>query len=203
MLSYPRRQQYRRLGRAAAVTVAAFVSGVLAVLAGGAGAAPVAVGLLIVTAGLAVHARHCVCLAARSRVGARSERDVRRALTLLEREGWRLRHGVPWRGGGDIDHVAVAPPDVGLAFAIETKTNTYRPEHVARAAATARWLASRRRRWCGRGALPVVCVVRARGVERVEGHVLVVSIDRLPGALRVAAASRERPAFLSLAARDG
>jgi len=41
--------------------------------------------------------------------------------------------------------------------------------------------------------------VRARGVERVEEDVLVVSIDRLPGALRAAAGTRARPAFLSSA----
>jgi hypothetical protein len=45
-----------------------------------------------------------------------------------------------------------------------------------------------------------VCVVRARGVERIEDGVLVVSIDRLPGALYTAAGGRERPAFLSTAA---
>jgi hypothetical protein len=38
------------------------------------------------------------------------------------------------------------------------------------------------------GALGVVCIVRARGVERVEHGVLVVSIDRLTHVLRVAAA---------------
>jgi hypothetical protein len=39
--------------------------------------------------------------------------------------------------------------------------------------------------------------VRARGVERVEDDVLVVSIDRLPAALRSTAGTRTRPAFLS------
>ena len=110
-------------------------------------------------------------------------------------EGWRLRHSLPCPGGGDIDHIAIAPG--GVAFAIETKTSTYRPEHVARTAATARWLISRRRRWCPRGAMPVVCLVRVRGIERVEDGVLIVSIDRLLGALRATAGVRERPAFLS------
>jgi hypothetical protein len=35
----------------------------------------------------------------------------------------------------------------------------------------------------------VLCIVRARGVERWEGGVLVVSMDRIVHALRVAAAS--------------
>jgi len=176
--------------------------GLLALLAGGVGAAPVAGVLLIAMTGLAAYARHWGRLAARSRVGARSEGQVRRALEPLRGEGWRLRHAVPWQGRGDIDHVAIAPRGVGLAFAIETKTKTYRAGHVVRAAATARWLASRRRRWCPRGAVPVVCLVRARGVERVEGDVLVVSIDRLPGALRAAAGTRARPAFFSPAAHS-
>lgn len=60
----------------------------------------------------------------------------------------------------------------------------------------AMWLHRRRRRWCRGGAFPVLCVVRARGVERVEGGVLIVSLDRLAPALRVAAGLSERPAFL-------
>jgi hypothetical protein len=43
----------------------------------------------------------------------------------------------------------------------------------------AAWLARGRWRWCRHGAVPVLCVVRPRGVERVEQGVLVVSIDRL------------------------
>ncbi len=45
-------------------------------------------------------------------------------------------------------------------------------------------MSRRRRRWCRRGALPVICVVRAHGVYRVEQNVLVVSIDRLIPVLR-------------------
>ncbi len=149
--------------------------------------------LLLVAAGLVAHARHWVRLARRSRVGAQSERRAHRALEPLGAEGWRLRHSVPWHGPGDIDHVAIAPRQVGFAFAIETKTNTYRREHLARAAATARWLASRRRRWCPRGALAVLCLAHARGVQRVDGDVLVVSIDRLPAALRSTAGTERGP----------
>jgi hypothetical protein len=202
VISYPRQQQYRRLGRAAAAAAAALATGVLAVAAGSVGAAPIAGMLLIAAAGLAAYARHWGRLAGRSRVGAESERQVRRELEPLQSEGWRVRHSVPWHEHGDIDHVAIAPRDVGLAFAIETKTKTYRPGDVARAAATARWVTARRRRWCPRGALPVVCLARARGVQRVEEHVLVVSIDRLPGALRAAAGGCARPAFLSAAVHD-
>jgi hypothetical protein len=67
---------------------------------------------------------------------------------------------------------------------IETKTRSYDDRHLARVREQAAWLSRRRRRWCRRGALPVVCLVRARGVERVDQKVLVVSIDRLLPVLR-------------------
>ena len=46
------------------------------------------------------------------------------------------------------------------------------------------------------GALGVMCLVRARGIERVEHDVLVVSIDRLTLVLRVAAGVRSQPPSL-------
>jgi Nuclease-related domain len=121
--------------------------------------------------------RHWLSLAGRSRVGARSEDEVRRALDPLREHGWRLRHGLRWQGGGDIDSVAIAPSGVG--FAIETKTRMYEERQLGRVAEQARWLGRRRRRWCRCGALPLFCVVRAGGLERYERGVLVVSIDRL------------------------
>jgi hypothetical protein len=93
-----------------------------------------------------------------------------------------MRHSLPWRGHGDIDSLAIAPTDVG--FAIETKTRTYGGRHLARVNEQAAWLSRRRRRWCWRGAVPVVCLVRARGVERLEHGVLVISVDRLIPVLR-------------------
>jgi hypothetical protein len=48
------------------------------------------------------------------------------------------------------------------------------------------WLSRRRRRWCRHGALAVLCLVRARGVQRLEDDVLVASIDRLTLVLRSA-----------------
>ena len=86
--------------------------------------------------------------------------------------------------GGDIDSVAIAP--TGIVVAIETKTRTYEARHVARVREQADWLSRRRRSWARNGALGVLCLVRARGVERVERDVLVVSIDRLTQVLRVA-----------------
>jgi hypothetical protein len=82
-----------------------------------------------------------------------------------------------WLGRGDIDSLAIAP--TAMAFVVETKTRTYDGTHLARARDQAAWLSRRRRRWCRRGAVPVVCVVRPRGIERVERDVPVVSIDRL------------------------
>jgi Nuclease-related domain len=197
VVSYPHRQVARRLIRAAVTAGAASVTALVAMLAAGDGAGAVAGVLVLVTAGLAVRARDWARLAARSRVGAQSERQVRRALEPLEAEGWRLRHSMPWQGRGDIDHVAIAPRNVSVAVAIETKTKAYRREHVAHAAATARWLASQRRSWCPRGALAVLCLVRVRGVQSLEDDVLVVSVDRLPAVLRTAVGMQSRPAFLA------
>ena len=149
----------------------------LAVTVANAGAVSAAGLLLTLALGLGLYARHWLVLAQRSRIGARSEDDVRRALTRLEAEGWRMRHSLPWRGRADIDSLAIAPTGVG--FAIETKTRTYDGRHLARVGEQAAWLSRRRRRWCRRGAVPVVCLVRVHGVERVEQGVLVVSIDRL------------------------
>ena len=132
-----------------------------------------------------MYARHWFSLAGRSRVGARSEDAVQRALAPLQAEGWRLRHSLRWAGRGDIDSVAIAPS--GIAIAIETKTRTYDRRHLARVREQAAWLARRRRRWARSGALAVLCLVRARGVERVEDDVLVVSIDRLTYVLRLTA----------------
>jgi Nuclease-related domain len=118
-LNYARRQQYRRLSRAGRAGAGSVTAALLALVVGRAGAAPLA-GLLLLTAvGLGLHARHWLALARRRRVGARSEDDVQRALMPLRAEGWRMRHSLPWQGGGDIDSVAIAPS--GIAIAIETR----------------------------------------------------------------------------------
>jgi Holliday junction resolvase-like predicted endonuclease len=190
---YPRRQQAYRLKRAARPAAGAVVLAALGVLAGLAGFAALAGVLLLAAVALGLYARHWVRLAGRSRVGARSEDQVRRALDALEAKGWRLRHSIRWHGGGDIDHVAIAP--TGIAFAIETKTRTYQQSHLAKVNEQAAWLTRHRPRWCPRGALPVLCVTRGR-VDHVQHDVLVVSVDRLAGALRVAAGTSTRPKFL-------
>ena len=193
--SFPRRQQARRLRRAAASGAAAVAAAVLALIATGAGATPLAGVLALVMAALVLDARRWVRLAARSRVGARSEDAVRRALGGLDAEGWRLRHSLLWGGRGDIDSVAIAP--TGVAFAIETKSRTFGACHLAHARHSAAWLCRHRRRWCRKGALPVLCVVRARGIQHVEDEVLVVSLDRLAPALRAGAGTSPRPRFLA------
>ncbi len=110
---------------------------------------------------------------------------MQRVLAALQAEGWRLRHSLPWQGRGDIDSVAIAP--TGVAVAIETKTRTYDERHLVRVRDQAAWLWRRRRRWSRRGTLAVLCLVRMRGVERLEQDVVVVSIDRLIHLVRVAA----------------
>ena len=190
-MNYARRQQYRRIWRAGE---AGFVATVLAVVGLGApsiGAGLLAAVLLVGAVGLGVYARHWFSLADRSRVGARAEDAVQHALAPLQAEGWRLRHSLPWQGRGDIDSVAIAPN--GIAIAIETKTRTYDARHLARVREQAAWLSRRRRRWTRNGALAVMCLARARGVERAEDDVLVVSIDRLTHILRVAAGTGRDP----------
>ena len=180
-MNYARRQQYRRLSHAGKTALGSAVAALLGLVIASAGAAALA-GLLLLTAvGLGLYARW-LSLARRSRVGARSEDEVHRALAPLQEEGWRLQHSLPWQGRGDIDSVAIAP--TGVAVAIETKTRTYDARHLARVHEQAASLSRRRRGWCRHGALAVLCLVRARGVLRCEHDVLVVSLDRLTPVLR-------------------
>ena len=184
-MNYARRQQYRRLSHAGKAALGSVVVGLLGLAVAIVGAAALG-GLLVLTAvGLGLYARHWLSLAGRSRVGARSEDEVQRALAPLHSEGWRLRHSLPWQGRGDIDSVAIAP--TGVAVAIETKTSSYDGRHLARVRDQVARLSRRRRRWARNGALGVMCLVRERGIQRVEHDVLVVSIDRLTHVLRVAA----------------
>jgi len=185
VLNYPRRQQYRRLSHAGAAALGSAIAALLGLVAASAVAAPLSGFLVLAAAGLGLAARRWLSLARRSRIGAKSEDEVQCALASLEAEGWRFRHSLPWQGRGDIDSVAIAP--TGVAVAIETKTRSYDRRQLARVHEQAAWLSRRRRRWARSGAVGVMCLVRARGVERVEDDVLVVSIDRLTHILRVAA----------------
>jgi hypothetical protein len=184
-LNYPRRQQYRRLSHAVGAGAASVAAGLLALAIAAAGAISLAGIVVVMAVGFGLYARHWFQLADRSRVGARSEDVVQHQLAVLEGEGWRLRHSLAWRGRGDIDSVAIAP--AGIAFAVETKTSAYEERHLARVREQAAWLCRRRRRWCRQGAVPILCIVRARGVQRWEAGVLVVSIDRLTPTLQGAA----------------
>jgi hypothetical protein len=190
---YPRQQQADRLKRAVRPAAGALAMAALGVLAGLAGSAALAGMLLLAAAAFGRRARHWVRLARRSRVGARSEDQVRQALATLEGEGWRLRHSIAWHHGGDIDHLAIAP--TGVAFAIETKTRAYNSHHLVKVDEQAAWLHRHRRRWCPHGAFPVLCVTRGR-TEQIQHDVLVVSVHRLVGALRTAAGTRTQPKFL-------
>jgi hypothetical protein len=185
VLNYPRRQQYRRLSRAGSAAAGSGAAVLLALVLASVGAISLAGLLLLTAAALGLYTRYWLGLARRSSVGAQSENEVRRVLAALEAEGWRVRHGLRWRGPGDVDSVAIAPG--GIGFAIETKTRSYDDRHLMRAREQAAWLSRRRRRWCRRGALPVLCVVRDRGVQRWEQGALVVSIDQLTSTLQSAA----------------
>jgi hypothetical protein len=191
MLSYPRRQQYRRLSKAGAAAAGSATAVLTALVVASTGAVSIAGVLAVAAVALGLNACRWLRLAGRSRIGARSEDEVRRVLAPLQAEGWRLRHSAPWRGRGDIDSVAIAPSGVG--FAIETKTRTYDSRHLAVVQQQAAWLWRRRRRWCRLGAMPVLCVVRAAGIQRWERGVLVVSLEALIPTLRHAAAEAHHP----------
>jgi Nuclease-related domain len=184
MVSYPRRQRLRLLGRAGSRGALAAVALAAALLVAAANEPALAIMLAFLSAALGLASRHALRLAGRSRVGAKSEADVRRALEQLGREGWRVRHAVDWRGGGDLDHVVRAPS--GIGFVVETKTLRFMRAHLSRTSDAARCLARGRRRY-PRGVVPVLCLARARRVQRVDGEVLLVSLDRLVPSLRVAA----------------
>jgi hypothetical protein len=130
-LSYPRRQRYRRLARAARLAALAFGSLLMAAAAANAGLTTVALALVLVAVAACSRAGHWITLARRSAIGAQSEDLVRNQLQALEREGWQVHNSLRWMGGGDIDHLAVAPQSVGLTFALETKTRTYTGNDVA------------------------------------------------------------------------
>src|SRR3954463_7394469 len=189
--SYARRQERRRLKTAASRGAGAAVAILAAVRAASANQAVLAI-LLVVAAGvLTLASRHALALARRSRVGAVSEAQVRRALKPLTGEAWQVRHAVDWAGGGDLDHVVRSPS--GMGFVIETKTLRYTRAHVLRTIEAARWVGRRRRRYpCG--VVPVICVIRGRSLERRDRKLLIVSLDRLQSAMRLVAANGGRSA---------
>ena len=112
--SFPRRQQHRRLRRAAASGAAAIAAGALAIIALGAGAPALAGALVLVTLGLVLDVGRWLRLAGRSRVGARSEDAVRAALAALQAEGWQVRHSMPYRRFGHIVTGRVSAGSAGV-----------------------------------------------------------------------------------------
>ncbi|MEO8690876.1 MAG: nuclease-related domain-containing protein [Solirubrobacteraceae bacterium] len=186
LASYPRRQQIRRLARAARFAGGSAIASAGAVALASVDQTALALCLGLVAVAVGRLSRRALRLAERSRVGAESEAQVRRALKPLAAEGWRIRHAVDWPGRGDLDHVVRSPS--GMGFVIETKTLRYSHAHLARTIDATRWLARRRRHY-PRGVVPVVCVARARSLERPVGTLLIVSLDRLLPALRTAAAA--------------
>jgi hypothetical protein len=79
-VNFARRQQYRRLMRAAMASAGCAGAAMLGLLAAGAGAATLGGLLLFGAVALGMYARRWLVLAGRSRVGAHSEDEVQRAL---------------------------------------------------------------------------------------------------------------------------
>jgi hypothetical protein len=82
-VSHPRRQQFRRLAQAVSRAATSALTGFAALAAALEGHLTIAVALLLLAAGLAVASRHAFGLAARNRVGADSEAQVRHVLAEL------------------------------------------------------------------------------------------------------------------------
>jgi hypothetical protein len=86
-VNYARRQQYRRLSHVGKAGLGSVIAALFGLVAASAGALALAELLLLAAVGLGMYARHWLSLASRSRVGARSEDEVQRALAPLERRG--------------------------------------------------------------------------------------------------------------------
>jgi hypothetical protein len=115
-VNYARRQQFRRLFGAGRLALVGMTIALLGMLLLGIGFALPGWLLLAAAVTVGLRARHWLSLAERSRIGAISEDEVRRALEPLRQHGWRLLHAMRWVGHGDIDSVAISP--TGVAFAI-------------------------------------------------------------------------------------
>ena len=136
-VSYPRRQEYRRLSRAdgcggkrnrGAARARRRERGGPSL----AGAAAFVRSVLVSRRGIGLFLLGAAASAALGGRGAARAHDARA-------EGWRVRHSLRWSGRGDIDSVAIAPG--GVAFAIEVKTSRYEDRHLVTCGS--------RRRGCG------------------------------------------------------
>jgi hypothetical protein len=105
-------------------------------------------------------------------VGLSSERHVQNELAPLESRCF-VRHDVPLRAGGNIDHVVCGPTG---AFAIETKTTAYRRTDLAIARRRAKWLSTKLdNHWV----TPVICLVRRDREPFEHDRVWIVPADDL------------------------
>jgi hypothetical protein len=195
-VSYPTRQRHRRLAKALKHSAGALFALLLAGMAAHAGFSTLALLLFVCAGACGLRSWRWLRLARRSAIGERSERHVRARLQALEREGWTVRHSLCWPGTGDIDHLAIAPSAIGMAFAIETKTYRYAPSDLARTTEVARWSTSSGAERTVQAAVPVLCLASARRVERWEAGVVVVSAELLTPVLSRLAGTTRKPGFL-------
>lgn len=184
-MSYPRCRQRAWAVRATVYEIAgtaAFIAAFIALGTGRALAAAVAfpAGCVLVAAYTGAADR-----AARNRIGADSEQLVRGTLNRLRPHGYTITHGVPWRAGGDIDHL-VRTPD-GLGLCIETKTRTFDHTHLERLRRQADSAA--RGRQFPRGVLPVLCVASEHDLQLLHDGIMIVSPDQILRAVTAAHAA--------------
>lgn len=184
-VSYPRHQQQVWARKAAVYEMAGTALLIAAFVAIGTGRAALA--LIAFPAGCALITAHTAAAnrAARNRIGADSEQLVHDTLERLRPHGYTITHGGRSPAGGDIDHLARAPN--GLGFCIETKTLTFDHTHLERLRRQADWAAGHPS--YPRGVLPIMCVARTQGNQLLADGVLIVSPNRLLGAILAADAA--------------
>lgn len=119
----------------------------------------------------------------RYRLGAEAERQVGRLLERGRPPGYKLRHGVRKRGGGDLDHVLISRSQV---IVVETKRSRLDDKAIAQAL---RHRSHAERRW-RRPATVCVCVARGDVRPRQVGEVWVLSAQDLTRWLSAASMTR-------------
>ena len=183
VLNYPRRQQYRRLSHAGAAALGSAITALFGLVAASAGSAPVSGSWSLLPPGwgspLAAGCR------SPGEVGSAPSRRTRCGVCWLRSKPKAGGFGTPGLAGAGRHRLGGDRPHRRRGRDRDEDQDV-RPAPPRWVRDQAVWLTRRRRRWARNGALGVMCLVRARGVERVDEDVLVVSIDRLTHVLRAA-----------------
>jgi hypothetical protein len=112
-------------------------------------------------------------------VGSRAEREVGRQLEPLRAEGWHVVHNLKKDRGGNVDHLVWSERG---AYAIETKSGSFRRAHLGQAKGSAWWA---KEKFGAQWVEPLICVGDNPSPEpRYESGVWVLSAEHLRAWLR-------------------